>query len=93
MKHLFIIGMLLLLGACSSGKTTHTVKVIKPINHKGYYKDSRWHKKLQYGRIRIRWFEKHHPGEFDLYGQRWDRFYLQGRMSMINPFVPAAASI
>ena len=57
MKYPFIIGILFLLGACSN-KTYHTVKVIKPINHKGYYKDSRWHKKLQYGRIRIRWFEK-----------------------------------
>jgi len=33
----------------------------------------------------IRWFEKHHPTEFDLYGQRWDRFYLQGKLSILNP--------
>ncbi len=59
MKHLFIIGILLLLVGCGgAGKSYHTVKVVKPIYHKGYYKDSRWHKKLQYGRIRIRWFEK-----------------------------------
>jgi len=37
-------------------------------------------------RIRaIRWFEQHHPDEFDLYGQRWDRFYFQKRCSIINP--------
>ena len=59
MRHLIIICILLILGSCNgTGKAGHTVKVIKPINHKGYYKDSRWHKKLQYGRIRIRWFEK-----------------------------------
>lgn len=33
----------------------------------------------------IRWFEKNHPDEFDLYGQRWDRFYLQGKLSILNP--------
>ena len=59
MRNLYIIGLLMLLSACSSsGKTYHTVKVKKPIYHHGYYKDSRWHKKLQVGRIRIRWFEK-----------------------------------
>ena len=58
MKYLFIIGIFWLSASCGSSGKSHTVKVIKPINHKGYYKDSRWHKKLQYGRIRIRWFEK-----------------------------------
>jgi len=33
----------------------------------------------------IRWFEKHHPEEFDLYGQRWDRFYFKRKLSLINP--------
>jgi hypothetical protein len=33
----------------------------------------------------IRWFEKHHPDEFDLYGQRWDRFFFKGSFSWINP--------
>jgi hypothetical protein len=33
----------------------------------------------------IRWFEKNHPGEFDLYGQRWDRFYFKKRLSILNP--------
>ena len=59
MKGLLIIGIFLLLAACSSsGKTYHTIKVAKPIYHHGYYKNSRWHKKLQVGRVRIRWFEK-----------------------------------
>jgi hypothetical protein len=59
MKFILVIGGLLLFGACgSSDKTYHTVKVIKPVYHHTWYKDSRWHKKLQVGRIRIRWFEK-----------------------------------
>ncbi|MGO8698717.1 MAG: glycosyltransferase family 10 domain-containing protein [Limisphaerales bacterium] len=33
----------------------------------------------------IRWFEKNHPGEFDLYGQRWDRFFFQKKLSVVNP--------
>ena len=33
----------------------------------------------------IRWFEKNHPGEFDLYGQRWDRFFFQKKLSIVNP--------
>lgn len=33
----------------------------------------------------IRWFERNHPDEFDLYGQRWDRYYLTGLPSVINP--------
>jgi hypothetical protein len=33
----------------------------------------------------IRWFERHHPDEFDLYGQRWDRPYLSGPLSIVNP--------
>ena len=33
----------------------------------------------------IRWFEKNHPDEFDLYGQRWDRFYFKKKLSIINP--------
>lgn len=32
----------------------------------------------------IRWFEKHHPDKFDLYGGRWDRVYFRGRLSRLN---------
>jgi hypothetical protein len=33
----------------------------------------------------IRWFEQHHPDEFDLYGLRWDRFYFKKELSIFNP--------
>jgi alpha(1,3/1,4) fucosyltransferase len=33
----------------------------------------------------IRWFERNHPDEFDLYGQRWDRFFFQKQWSILNP--------
>ena len=58
MRYLFLILVLGLFASCKGNDHSHTIKVIKPVNHEGYYKDSRWHKKLQYGRIRIRWFEK-----------------------------------
>ncbi len=32
----------------------------------------------------IRWFEKHHPDEFDLYGQRWDRFFFKKGFTRLN---------
>jgi len=51
----------LLILLCTAGcadKTYHTVMVVKPIYHKSWYKDSRWHKKIQVGRIRVRLFEK-----------------------------------
>lgn len=35
----------------------------------------------------IRWFERHHPDEFDLYGQRWDRYYFAGLPSLVNPML------
>jgi hypothetical protein len=35
----------------------------------------------------IRWFEQHHPDEFDLYGQRWDRFFFKKRLSLVNPLL------
>ncbi len=35
----------------------------------------------------IRWFERNHPDEFDLYGQRWDRYYLKGKLSILNPIL------
>jgi alpha(1,3/1,4) fucosyltransferase len=35
----------------------------------------------------IRWFEKHHSDEFDLYGQRWDRFFFKRKLSIINPIL------
>jgi hypothetical protein len=62
MRLLVAICLALLLSSCQliesvTGKG-HTVKVKKPIYHHGYYKDSRWHRKLQVGRIRLRLFEK-----------------------------------
>ncbi len=36
----------------------------------------------------IRWFEKNHPDEFDLYGQRWDRYYFKSKLlSPLNLFL------
>jgi hypothetical protein len=32
----------------------------------------------------IRWFERHHPEDFDLYGMGWDRHYFQGPLSRLN---------
>jgi alpha(1,3/1,4) fucosyltransferase len=32
----------------------------------------------------IRWFEREHPGQFDLYGQRWDRFYFSNNLWRLN---------
>lgn len=32
----------------------------------------------------IRWFEKHHPNDFDLYGMGWDEFRFKGRLSRYN---------
>lgn len=32
----------------------------------------------------VRWFEREHPGEFDLYGQAWDRHYFKGGFSRLN---------
>jgi len=32
----------------------------------------------------IRWFERAHPRQFDLYGQRWDRFYFNNRLWRLN---------
>jgi alpha(1,3/1,4) fucosyltransferase len=32
----------------------------------------------------IRWFEREHPGQFDLYGGRWDRLYFTGGLSRLN---------
>lgn len=58
MKYLVVIGCLLVLGACGSSDKTHNVKVIKPVYHHTWFKNSRWHKKIQVGRVRIRWFEK-----------------------------------
>ena len=58
MKLLLIVGICLFLGACGGSKSYHTVKVTKPVYHHGWYKNSRWHKKIQVGRVRIRWFEK-----------------------------------
>jgi alpha(1,3/1,4) fucosyltransferase len=35
----------------------------------------------------IRWFEREHPGQFDLYGQRWDRFYFSNSLWRLNMFL------
>lgn len=32
----------------------------------------------------IRWFEKNHPEDFDLYGIGWDRYYFHGNFLRIN---------
>jgi hypothetical protein len=36
----------------------------------------------------IRWFEREHPNEFDLYGSGWDRFYFRGKFSRLNLVLP-----
>lgn len=58
MKYLAIIGCFLVLTACGSSGQSNNVKVAKPVYHHTWYKNSRWHKKIQVGRVRIRWFEK-----------------------------------
>ncbi len=58
MKYLVAIGFMLVLSACGSSDKAHSVKVTKPVYHHTWYKNSRWHKKIQVGRVRIRWFEK-----------------------------------
>lgn len=37
----------------------------------------------------IRWFEKNHPAEFDLYGIGWDRFFLKS-VPLANPVLSLA---
>lgn len=54
---LLLLAMVLFLGSCGP-RTYHTMKVIKPIYHHTWYKNSRWHKKIQVGRVRVRLFEK-----------------------------------
>jgi hypothetical protein len=42
-------------------------------------------KELYSERIKaIRWFEKNHPEDFDLYGKGWDRHYFHGSLLGIN---------
>lgn len=42
-------------------------------------------KELYTERIKaIRWFEKNHPEDFDLYGIGWDRYYFHGNFLGIN---------
>jgi len=36
----------------------------------------------------IRWFEREHPAQFDLYGSGWDRFYCRGNLSRLNLVLP-----
>lgn len=35
----------------------------------------------------VRWFEREHPDQFDLYGQRWDRRYFSGHLWRLNIFL------
>jgi alpha(1,3/1,4) fucosyltransferase len=35
----------------------------------------------------VRWFEREHPSEFDLFGLNWDRFYFSGKLSRLNLFL------
>lgn len=35
----------------------------------------------------IRFFERQHPAEFDLYGTLWDRWYFRGRLARLNLFL------
>lgn len=58
MRILILLCFLALAVSCRSGGSSHTVSVIKPKYHHTWYKNSKWHKKLQVGRIRVRWFEK-----------------------------------
>ena len=58
MKYLIAFSLFALLCACSGSQKSHTISTKKPIYHHTWYKDSRWHKKLQVGRIRFRLFEK-----------------------------------
>lgn len=45
-------------------------------------------KQLYTERVRsIRWFEKNHPDQFDLYGTEWDRRYVVGRLARANLFL------
>ncbi|HUD46677.1 MAG TPA: glycosyltransferase family 10 [Candidatus Baltobacteraceae bacterium] len=45
-----------------------------------------WHPRQLYSeRVRaIRWFEREHPSEFDLFGTNWDRVYLPGILFPLN---------
>ena len=57
MKFILTAVAIFLLASCSQ-KNYHTVKVKKPRTHHTWYKDHKWHRKLQVGRVRVRWFEK-----------------------------------
>ncbi len=57
MRVIFVLITLLLLGSCAR-HNYHTVKAKKPRYHHTWYKNHTWHKKIQVGRIRVRWFEK-----------------------------------
>ncbi|HQQ97726.1 MAG TPA: hypothetical protein PLX35_10700 [Cyclobacteriaceae bacterium] len=57
MRRCLLLVLVFALGSCGS-QTYHTVKVIKPIYHHTWYKNSRWHKRIQVGRMRVRLFEK-----------------------------------
>jgi len=57
MRWLIVIVLLVGLGACSR-HSYHTVAVKKPRYHHTWYKNHKWHKKIQVGRVRVRWFER-----------------------------------
>lgn len=58
MQKLFVLILCCFLGACATSNSAMAKKTVKPRFHKGYYKKHVYHKKLQWGRFRIRWFEK-----------------------------------
>jgi hypothetical protein len=74
----------------------HTVKIPAPLKVDVAAKDKfcillssqkySTHKKALYKeRFEIiRWFEREHPGQFDLYGQRWNRFYFSNSLWRLN---------
>lgn len=41
----------------------------------------------------IRWFERHHPEDFDLYGMGWDTYRFKGALSVLNRFTLLIKSI
>ena len=58
MKYVIALGLVSCMFACSGSQKGHFVSTKKPIYHHTWYKNSRWHNKLQVGRVRLRLFEK-----------------------------------
>jgi len=57
MRFQLIITTVLLFTACSK-HNYRTVEAKKPRYHHTWYKNHTWHKKIQVGRVRVRWFER-----------------------------------